>query len=333
MHADRRIVRLLVTGAVAVLATAACGAGGGQGSSAPPDSDECDLGTVRLLVSSAPGSPVDVMARRLVEALEATGFEPNVVVETKTGGSGAVAMSALVGAPADGRTLYAMTRSQPLLFASGQIDGFGPEEIEYLVRLQDDPYVWAVRADGPFTSMADLVGQAQEKPGEVTVGGFGSGSGDHLSALSVAQKAGIDVTWVPHEGGSEAVTAMLGGFIDVVNTGPGAVLEHVRAGDVRVLGIASAERAPGLPDSPTFQEAGVDFVGSHWRGVVARAGMPEACKTVLEGALTEAYEHELFQRLLTEQNINPGYMPSEEFADSVARDMEEAEELLREAGL
>lgn len=316
------------------LVIAACGGGpSDEADTAGGGGGGCDTDTVKILVSSEAGSPVDTMARAVAEALEETGFEPSVVIETRTGGSGAVALSALVGAPADGSTLYAMTRSQAVLFAGGQIDAFEPDALEYLTRLQDDPYIWAVQADSEFQTLDDLIAYAEDNPGALTVGGFGAGSAHHLAALRIAQEAGIEINWVPFDGGSEAVTALLGGFIEVANTNPGQVLEQVRAGEIRVLGVASEEPVEGLPDTPTFQDAGVDYVGSHWRGIVAKAGMPEECAKSLEAALAEAYESESFQDLLVQQNVNAGWMDSEEFGPYVLEDIQTSEGLLAEAGI
>lgn len=328
---QRRVVPILAAVLVAVLA--ACGGAHDESAGTAGDTASCDLDTVTILVSSEPGAPVDIMARTLADALADTGFEPSVVVETRTGGSGAVAMSALVSSRPDGGTLYAMTRSQAVLFAGGDIEAFGPDALDYLVRLQDDPYIWAVRADSPFQSLDDLVAHAKANPGDVSVGGFGSASAHHLAALTVAKEAGIEINWVPYEGGSGMIGALLGGFVDVANANPGQVLEAVRAGDVRVLGISSEEALDALPDTPTFRQAGIDFVGSHWRGVVARAGMPEACLTELETALTAAYEGERFQSLLEDQQVSPGYMPREEFTEYVLTDVEASTELLVDAGL
>jgi tripartite-type tricarboxylate transporter receptor subunit TctC len=206
----------------ALMAVTACGSGEGPEAGGGGGGEEsCDLETVTILVSSEAGSPVDTMARQVADSLKATGFEPSVVIETRTGGSGAVALSALVGAPADGSTLYAMTRSQAVLFAGGQLNDIEPDALDYLTRLQDDPYAWVVQADSEFKTLDDLIAYAEEKPGELTVGGFGAGSAHHLAALRIAQEAGIEVNWVPFDGGSEAVTALLGGFIEVANTQPG----------------------------------------------------------------------------------------------------------------
>lgn len=317
----------------ALLSTALTVTACGSGSSQAGADAGCDLDTVKILVSSEAGSPVDTMARTLADALRATGFEPSVVIETRTGGSGAVALSALVGAPADGSTLYAMTRSQAVLFASDQLNAFGPDALDYLVRLQDDPYAWVVQADSQFQTLDDLIAYAKTNPGDLNVGGFGAGSAHHLAGLRIAQEAGVEVNWVPFDGGSEAVTALLGGFIEVANTNPGQVLEQVRAGNLRVLGVASEEPVEGLPDTQTFQEAGFEYTGSHWRGVVAKAGMPEACHEDLESALAAAYEDETFQELLKVQNVSPGYMPSEEFESYVLEDVDESKSLLTEAGL
>lgn len=284
--------------------------------------------TVTILCSSEPGSPVDTMARTLADAMDDSGFGSPVVVETVTGGDGAVALSSIVDGPADGYTLYAMTRSQSVLLASGDLDAVQPDDLEYLTRLQDDPYIWVTRTDSPFDSMKDVEAWSQDHPGELTVGGFGAKSAHQLSAARIAQEASIDMTWVPYEGGSEAVTGLLGGDVDIANTNPGSVLEQVEAGKLEILGIASEQRLDSIPDVPTFKEQGIDYVESHWRGVVTGAGTPDAVAGELEDALEAAFETPRFQKLLTDQVVLPGFMPSGDFREYVLGDIETSKSLL-----
>jgi tripartite-type tricarboxylate transporter receptor subunit TctC len=331
-HTTRRSILQGATALGGCLALSACGGVLGDSAGGATDSANYPSKTVTILCSSEPGSPVDTMARTLADSLDDVGFESSVVVETVTGGDGAAALSSLVGDAPDGHTLYAMTRSQGVLLASGTLDAVSADDLDYVTGLQDDPYIWVTRTDSGFESMKDVAEYSNANPGDLTVGGFGAKSAHQLAADRISTEAGVDMTWVPYEGGSEAVTALLGGDIDIANTNPGSVLEQVRAGKLRILGAASDERIDGLPEVPTFQEQGVDYTGSHWRGIVAPAGLPDDVSAKLEESLKAAFETDRFQKLLEDQFVLPGFMPSDEFSDYVREDIANSEDLLEQAG-
>jgi tripartite-type tricarboxylate transporter receptor subunit TctC len=286
---------------------------------------------ITVLVSSSPGSAVDVMARTIAKAAEKELGQP-IVIETKTGGSGATAMAALVSGKADGYTLYAMTRSQSVLFASGKIKDFTHTDIQPVVRIQDDPYLWAVRADSPYNSLKDLIDDAKKNPGKVKFSGFGAGSAHHLTAIQLSDLMGIKTTWVPYDGGSQAVAALLGGHINAVNTNPGTVLAHVNAGKIRVLATASQKKIDTMK-APTFTEQGVNFVGSHWRGLITKKGAPDAVLNKLAAAFKKAADSPEFVALMQKTSVMNGYLAPKDFTKYLNEEVQANKDLIKQAGL
>jgi tripartite-type tricarboxylate transporter receptor subunit TctC len=140
-------------------------------------------------------------------------------------------------------------------------------------------------------------------------------------------------TWMPFDGGSEAVTAVLGGHVDVVNTNPGNVLQHVEAGQLRVLGVMNDKRIDVLPDVPTYKEAGydVDTSWAQWRGIFAKKGIPQEVIDKLSDAFLKAIKEPEFQKYLKDTNQMDGSLGPAEFTAAVKKTDEILKEILAES--
>lgn len=276
-----------------------------------------------ILCGSAAGSPVDLMARELAKSAERYLGQP-LVVETKTGGSLANQLREMLSRPVDGYTIGTVTTSLVGTLATIHKGRFKPSDFQFLVRVQIDPYIIAVRGDSRFKTLKELIAYAKANPGKVKVGGFGStGSGHHLAMMELSQKAGMEVSWVPFDGGSEAVAAALGGHTDAVHTNPGIVIQHVKAGKMRVLGVAGGQRVEDLPDAPTYKEQGIDMEAYQWRGVFAKAGIPKSAADRLVEAFKKAVEEAEFVKYTKNSNLINGYLSPNEFQAVFLREFED----------
>lgn len=288
---------------------------------------------ITIVCASAAGSPVDLMARELAKGAERYLGQP-VVVETKTGGSLANQLRELLSRPADGYTIGTVTTSLVGTLATIHKGRFKPSDFQFLARVQIDPYVVAVRSDSRFKNLKDLITYAKANPGKVKVGGFGStGSGHHLGMTELSRKGGFEVSWVAFDGGSEAVAAVLGGHIDVVHTNPGIVIQHVKAGKMRVLGIASGKRIDDLPDTPTYKEQGIDMEASQWRGIFAKAGIPKVAADQIVAALKKTMAEPEFTKYMKNSNQIDGFLPPDEFHSAFLKEFEETSAELKVLGL
>lgn len=287
---------------------------------------------ITMLCHSSPGSPVDLMARQLAEPASKILGVP-VVVETKTGGSGAVAMAYLLGQEADGYTVYAMTRSNADLFASGQIKDFTWEAFAYLIRVQTDPFVLAAHPSAPFRTAKEMIDYAKKNPGKVKVGGFGSASVHHIMAIKFAKKAGIEITWVPYPGGAAAVTATLGGHVPVVHTNPATIIKHVQAGNLMPLAISAGNRIAAFPETLTYKELGVALEDYHFRGIATKKGVPDDVIKILHDAFKKAMETPEFKEYTKKNYLLPGYMNHEDFTKLFGETVEENKKIQKELGL
>jgi putative tricarboxylic transport membrane protein len=261
--------------------------------------------TVRLVCWSSAGAPLDVMMRQVGKQLSDI-LSQTFIVENRPGGEGAVAMAYVKNKPADGYSILSTTSSMSFAMATSDIQ-FTPDDFIVLPALQAEPSAVAVRADSRFKSMKDFIDFIRAHPDQVSVGGFSSAGFHQFIFYRLREAGGFKSVWVPFSGGQDAALALLGGHIDVAVMTPSSRLAQIKNGDIRLLGISSAERNEYFPDVPTFKEQGYDVVASIWRGVMVRAGTPRPIVETLVTALdkmknTEDWKN--FSRLNVQSEVN-----------------------------
>ena len=144
-----------------------------------------------------------------------------------------------------------------------------------------------VKSDSPYETMDDLIEAAKANPGQISVGHGKFHSVPHLPLILLEQETGADFNEVPTSGGSEALAFTLGGSVDVGASVPSTIAGSVEAGDLRVLAVASEERAPEFPDAPTLKELGYDVSMPAWYTIFCKSDVPENVRTALEEAFVE----------------------------------------------
>jgi tripartite-type tricarboxylate transporter receptor subunit TctC len=230
---------------------------------------------VRMVVPWAPGGSTDVLARILAEEMTRSWGQP-VLVENRPGASGNIGSDVVAKAPADGYTLlvgsmstHAMNGALFQKMPFRPVDDFAPVAILAYVT-----NVLAVHPSVPAASVKDLIALAKSKPGRVTYASAGVGSTNHLSAELFVRMAGVDLLHVPYKGGAPAVTDLVSGQVDLLFTGSTDVLEHVKAGRLKLLAVTESRRARILPDLPTVAETLPGYEMGVWYGMFAPAGTP-----------------------------------------------------------
>ena len=151
--------------------------------------------------------------------------------------------------------------------------------------LQAEPSAVAVRADSRFKTLEQFIAHLREHPNQLTVGGFSAGGFHQFVFYRLQQEAHFSSDWIPFKGGQEAGLALLGGHIDAAVITPSSALAQIQNGDIRLLGISSAERDVYFPGVPTFREQGIDIVETIWRGVMVKAGTPQPVIDALTAAI------------------------------------------------
>ena len=229
---------------------------------------------IRLVVPYAAGGPGDVIAR-LVAKKAGEGLQQTVIVDNKGGAGGTIGVDAALKAAPDGYT-FALTAQGPLAGMPNLMKvPYVLGDVQYLTLVARGPAVIVVGKKVAANSLAELVKLAKASPGKFNYGSAGPGTTPHIGAELLKQEAGIDLTHVPYKGAAPAVTALLGGEIDLAVVDLLNVLPHVATGALKVLAVASPGRAPQLPDVPTTREAGWPGVLMDTTyGVIAPPGVP-----------------------------------------------------------
>jgi tripartite-type tricarboxylate transporter receptor subunit TctC len=246
---------------------------------------------ITLVVPFPPGGVADIVARPFADALSREIKTP-VVIENKPGAGGGIGMGAVAKARPDGYTLLLALSSISILPEADKVLGRAPlyqlDQFTPIARLTADPTVLAVRADSPWKTLQDFVADARKRPGAITYGSSGNYGTMHVPMEMFAHSADIKLLHVPFTGGGPAVIALLGGQVDALSTGPSTVLQHVKAGKVRVLASWGERRLASLPDVATLTESGYDAVFFQWSGLFAPAGTPDPIVARLRDAARTA---------------------------------------------
>ncbi len=311
------------------LATVAFGA---VACSPPGDEAAFPSRPIEIVSWATPGGPTDLLSRALAEAAPPHFEGQRVTVMTRQGGAGAAGMQYLQGREGDPHVLGVFTASGTVNMATGRIP-FAPEDFTPILRIQIDPFLIAVRDDSPFRTLGDLFEAAHARPGEVSVSGFGAASAHFLGFARLRAAAGDpDIRWIAYEGSADAVVAALGGHTDAAHTNYNIVREHLRAGTMRVLGVALPVEA--LPETPSYAEQGYDLAPVHWRGVVGPPGLAPEARADLRVRLLAAIEDPGFREYMERAALEYATMEdADAFAVWMAEEVTTSRDLLRRLGL
>ena len=250
--------------------------------------------SVEIVVGFAAGGSQDLTART-VERLLVAGKLVNVpvAVVNKPGAGGGIAYAYTSQRPGDGHTLMVAGTS----LISGHILGtsaFNYTDFTPVASLFNDYIAFSVNAAAPLRTGSDLIGRLKKDPASLTIGIISIGSGAHVSALLLYKAIGgnaRDLKVVSFKAGTEVVTNLLGGHIELATTTAVVAEPHAAAGRTRVVAVASPRRLGGaLAGIPTWGEQGVDLVVSNWRAILAPPGMGAAQTAYWENALRKVIE-------------------------------------------
>jgi len=274
---------------------------------------------VTMIVPFPPGGVADIVGRPLAAAMEKSLGQP-VVVVNRTGAGGAIGMTAAAKAAPDGYTIL-MTLSSISIFpvsdpmqgkaAPYQISDFMP-----IALVTADPTVLVVGASSPYRTIGDFVAAAKANPGKINYSSSGIFGTLHVAMEMFAGAAGIELFHVPYQGGGPAVTALLGGQVQALASGPAAAVGQIKGGKMRALAGWGAKRLDLMPDLPTFKELGYQDVEFYiWSAVVAPAAIPANVQHRLRAAVRAAVADPLFSGAMAKVQTPISYLDAPEFKD------------------
>jgi tripartite-type tricarboxylate transporter receptor subunit TctC len=247
---------------------------------------------ITIVAPFPPGGMADLHARPIAAAMEKVLKNP-VGVINKTGAAGAVGMQHVATSRPDGYTLLLALSSISIIPEADKLfdrqPAFTVDQFEPIALLSADPTILVVRTESPWKTAREFIEDARRRPGEISFSSSGVYGTLHMAMELLSHAAGIKLRHVPYGGAGPALTAILGGHVDALASGPAVVLPHIKADKLRPLAGWGDTRVTALPDVPTFKELGYPEAEFYiWAGLFAPRGTPEPVLSKLRAAVRQA---------------------------------------------
>ena len=278
---------------------------------------------VRIIVPFAPGAGTDAMGR-LVAAKLAELFKASVVVENRTGASGAIGAQEVAKAAPDGHTL--LLAAAPFTTVPAALPGAGYDPLDSFApvgMIAQGPLVWAVHKDLPVNTLPELVALARQQPGRLNYGSAGVGGVNHLVLELLKARTRTFITHIPYRGIAPATLDTISGQLQILTGTIPALAPHIREGKLKALAVTSPGRSPALPQVPGMTEVGMpDFNVLNYFALVAPKGTPDAVVQQINGALAQVVQMPDVKERLTKDALEPATGTSAQLAQFLQRDFE-----------
>ena len=230
--------------------------------------------TIRVVITVPPGGSIDILFRLLADQISGTKGQ-SIIVESRPGAGGVIAAEAVARAAPDGNTLLSNNNGIIISSILRKVNYDPQTSFEPICYLVTTPQIVAVNSASPYRTLAELLGAARSKPGELSMASVGPNTTQHLGIERLKRLAAANLTYVPFPGGAPTVNALLGSHVAAAVLNWSEVGEHITAGKVRALATMASQRIVPLPDLPTVSESGYkDFETDVWFGLVAPAKTP-----------------------------------------------------------
>jgi tripartite-type tricarboxylate transporter receptor subunit TctC len=313
---------------VSVLALV-CGAAFANGA-AELSADTYPSGPVSIIVPYSAGGGTDLVSRALADAAKAS-FPKNISVENRTGGGGAVGMSYVANAKADGSVIGMITVELVTLPHTGTGAGLYYDQFKPIMMVNSAYSAVTVKADAPWNTLNEFIDAAKTKT--MKIGNSGVGAIWHLAAAGLAKTANVTFNHIPFEGAAPAITSLLGGHIDAITVSYAEVAPQVAAGNLKVLAVLAPERIAATPNIPTAKELGYDVSIGTWRGLGVPKDTPEAIVNKIYTIFNAAAKSDSFVTFMNKSNNIIDLMDGAAFGKKLVVDNDMFKALINELGL
>ena len=288
---------------------------------------------VRLIVPWPPGGSNDLCSRILAPKLGQS-LGQQVVVDNRAGAGGIIGSDIVAKAAPDGYTLM-LNSATHVANASiypklpyDTLKDFTP--ITLVARV---PTVLVVQPSLQVGTVQELIALARAKPGRINYGSAGNGSQFHMATALFAKMAGIEIVHIPYKGGAPAVTALLGGEVQMLTATVPSVIAYIKAGRLCALAVTSTQRSLLLPELPTVAESGVPgYAMDSWLGVFAPAGLAPALTKRLHDEIERVQRLPEIAASLSTQGMEPAFSTQTEFAVFVQTELKKYAVIIKELG-
>jgi tripartite-type tricarboxylate transporter receptor subunit TctC len=288
---------------------------------------------VRIIVPYAPGGSAEAQARTLAEGLTKI-WKQQVIVEDKPGAGTTLGAAYVAGSTPDGYTLYLAGTSHtisPSLYSSIRYDAV--KSFSPISRVATSPFILMVNPSLGIGSVADFLGLARRKRGQLTYSTSGVGAGPHLAAEMMKAAAKIDARHVPYKGSAPAMTALLGNFVQF-SMGDVSAVPNIKAGLLKALAVTTPKRFSDLPEVPTLDETvqkGLEV--TNWSAILAPANTPPELVKFINHSIAEALQLPEVKASYEAQGFEPAPSSPEELRDFMTAEVAKYHEAVEKAGI
>jgi tripartite-type tricarboxylate transporter receptor subunit TctC len=291
---------------------------------------------ITVVAPFPPGGVADLTARPVAAALERVLKSP-VGVVNKTGAAGAVGMQFVAASKPDGYTLLLALSSISIIPEADKIFGRPPaftvDQFAPIALISADPTILVVRAESPWRTARDFIEDARKRPGQISYSSSGIYGTLHMAMELLSHAAGIKLRHIPTPGAGPALTAILGGHVDALASGPAVILPHLKSGKLRALAGWGDRRVAALPDVPTFKELGYPDAEFYiWAGLFAPKGTPETVLAQLREATRAAVADADFKAAMDKLETPIAFKQGDEFQKFFEADARRLAEGVRTVG-
>ncbi len=291
---------------------------------------------IEIVVGVTAGGPADTSARMMQKILQDKRMvSVPVSVSNRAGANNALAWLYLNQHAGDAHTI-AMTLPNIVTNRITGTHDLNFADVTPLAQLNSETIVFSVKSDSALKSGSDLIAKLKANPASLSIAFSNIGSANHIGAGLVMKTAGFEVKkmkFVAFKGASDAVTALLGGHVDVVASSASTVAPQLQAGALRLIAVAAAKRMATNPAVPTWREQGVAANFSNWRGIIGPKGMTPAQVAFWDDLLGKLVRTDEWIREVAQYGWESEYLNSAESRKFLERQNEELKALLGELGL
>ena len=290
---------------------------------------------VTIIVPFAAGGGGDIITRLVFQRMSQNTGHP-FVVENRAGAGGRIGTAAGVKAAPDGYTLVFVDRAYVMMRAlyGSTLPWDSANDPVPVTLFTRAPFLIVVNPRLNVTSLGQFVALAKANPRKFTYGTSGVGSVNHVMGELFAHEAGIELTHIPYKGMGDAITAMLGGTIDLLIVGSAGVISYINTGRMVALAVASENRLAALPNIPSVVEAGVPgYLADNWFGLAAPHGTPKEIVDWLQREVAKALASPDVRARLLADGVEPSGITAAEFASIVRDDTRRLSEVIKTAGI
>ena len=279
-----KVMRILLISAVVVGVIFAC-----SGNSLAAEK-KFPTKPIQVIIPFQPGETDNLLRPFLEKMPEYLGQPVSIVY--KPGAAGSLGAGFVAGSKPDGYTLLGSSSSAVVILPLTQKDlPYNWKSFAPITGLADCPQLLAVLSDSPWKTLPDLIAAAKQSPNQITFSCSGTFSFNHLMIESLSKHAGVKLNFIPSQGAGPAMTALLGGHVQMAGVGMAPALPHIKVGTIRPLAVYDPRRIDALPEVPTLSELGYPLTNQAIFGILAPKGTPKEIVETLYSAAKKVVEN------------------------------------------